>query len=232
MRIAAIASIVMLGLASAGLAVAASNGSQTPKRVALTGKISVLKLKTITRARERAHLTCRITTTSPKVQPRGFALGSKVKITCVKGILSTIKRTPLVTAGARRLPRREPTADPARRPPGTGGVKIAPTVNGPGTISALGSGAIEFGGAITCQLTSSFAELSPPTRGRQPRELHAAPPARLTAISPSEADLTHPRYSGMLPCLRGGRGSRFVIAVRSASISTGRVRRGSITSST
>ena len=39
-------------------------------------------------------------------------------------------------------------------------------------------------------------------------------------------------YSGMLPCLRGGRGSRFVIAVRSASISTGRVRRGSITSST
>ena len=39
-------------------------------------------------------------------------------------------------------------------------------------------------------------------------------------------------YSGMLPCLRAGRGSRFVIAVRSASISTGRVRRGSITSST
>ena len=38
--------------------------------------------------------------------------------------------------------------------------------------------------------------------------------------------------SGMLPCLRGGRRSRFVIAVFSASISTGRVRRGSITSST
>jgi hypothetical protein len=39
-------------------------------------------------------------------------------------------------------------------------------------------------------------------------------------------------YSGMLPCLRGGRDSRFVSAVSSASMSTGRVRRGSITSST
>ena len=36
----------------------------------------------------------------------------------------------------------------------------------------------------------------------------------------------------MFPCLRGGRRSRFVRAVSSASISTGRVRRGSITSST
>ena len=36
----------------------------------------------------------------------------------------------------------------------------------------------------------------------------------------------------MLPCLRGGVRSRLVIAVRSASIRTGRVRRGSITSST
>ena len=40
------------------------------------------------------------------------------------------------------------------------------------------------------------------------------------------------RQSGMFPCLRGGRRSRFVSAVSSASISTGRVRRGSITSST
>jgi hypothetical protein len=36
----------------------------------------------------------------------------------------------------------------------------------------------------------------------------------------------------MLPCLRFGVGSRFVIAVLNASISTGRVRRGWITSST
>ena len=46
----------------------------------------------------------------------------------------------------------------------------------------------------------------------------------------------HPRsadaYKGMLPCLRRGRGSSLVSAVASASISTGRVRRGSITSST
>ena len=39
-------------------------------------------------------------------------------------------------------------------------------------------------------------------------------------------------HSGMFPCLRGGRRSRLVIDVCSASISTGRVRRGSITSST
>ena len=40
------------------------------------------------------------------------------------------------------------------------------------------------------------------------------------------------RYSGMLPCFRFGVGSRFVSAVSSAETSTGRVRRGSITSST
>ena len=39
-------------------------------------------------------------------------------------------------------------------------------------------------------------------------------------------------YSGMLPCLRFGVGSRFVSAVSSAETSIGRVRRGSITSST
>jgi hypothetical protein len=38
--------------------------------------------------------------------------------------------------------------------------------------------------------------------------------------------------SGMLPCLRRGRGSAVVSDVSSASMSTGRVRRGSITSST
>ena len=38
--------------------------------------------------------------------------------------------------------------------------------------------------------------------------------------------------SGMLPCLRCGRGSRFGSAVSSAEIRIGRVRRGSITSST
>ena len=43
---------------------------------------------------------------------------------------------------------------------------------------------------------------------------------------------SRPAYSGMLPCFLGGRRSRFVSAVSSASISTGRVRRGSITSST
>ena len=42
----------------------------------------------------------------------------------------------------------------------------------------------------------------------------------------------HDDHKGMLPCFRRGRGSCFGSAVSSASISTGRVRRGSITSST
>ena len=53
---------------------------------------------------------------------------------------------------------------------------------------------------------------------------------RRTGDTPSSArQLT---YKGMLPCFRCGFGSRFVSAVSSAEISTGRVRRGSITSST
>lgn len=39
-------------------------------------------------------------------------------------------------------------------------------------------------------------------------------------------------YSGMFPCLRFGFGSRLGSTVSSAEISTGRVRRGSMTSST
>ena len=65
MRFAAIASIVMLGLATTGGAVAATDGSQAPKRVALTGKISVLRADDDHRAREPDTLTCRITTASP-----------------------------------------------------------------------------------------------------------------------------------------------------------------------
>jgi hypothetical protein len=50
--------------------------------------------------------------------------------------------------------------------------------------------------------------------------------------SPRPGSVRRPPQSGMFPCFRGGRRSRFVRAVSSASISTGRVRRGSITSST
>jgi hypothetical protein len=49
--------------------------------------------------------------------------------------------------------------DPAVTPP-TGGVKIAPTVNGNGKITALGGGQIEFGGDITCQLGASSPSVS------------------------------------------------------------------------
>ena len=41
-----------------------------------------------------------------------------------------------------------------------------------------------------------------------------------------------PAHSGMLPCRRLGRSTRLVSAVSSASISTGRVRDGRMTSST
>ena len=70
------------------------------------------------------------------------------------------------------------------------------------------------------------------------RESHvyAAGVASHSAPDRGRADAPLPErtaaYSGMFPCLRFGRGSRFVSVVSSASISTGRVRRGSITSST
>ena len=56
-------------------------------------------------------------------------------------------------------PKTEP--DPgASTTPGTGGVKIAPTVNGSGKITALGGGSIEFGDNISCLLTSSSPSVS------------------------------------------------------------------------
>ena len=70
------------------------------------------------------------------------------------------------------------------------------------------------------------------------RALRELPRARMLPLEPRELvreqglDGSRHGYRGMLPCLRRGRGSAFVSAVSSASISTGRVRRGSITSST
>ena len=64
-----------------------------------------------------------------------------------------------------------------------------------------------------------FEEVEPDSARRRTRALgcHFAPSRR---------------YSGMFPCFRFGFGSRFVSAVSSAEISTCRVRRGWITSST
>jgi hypothetical protein len=63
-----------------------------------------------------------------------------------------------------------------------------------------------------------------------------APPAIEPDVDPGQCvenlDDVRGGQSGMFPCFRGGRRSRLGRAVSSASISTGRVRRGSITSST
>ena len=71
------------------------------------------------------------------------------------------------------------------------------------------------------------ATMGRPARRRRTRSSTSIAVDDLVGLSRGDVD-----HSGMFPCLRGGRRSRFVIAVRSASISTGRVRRGSITSST
>jgi hypothetical protein len=154
-RFAAIASVVLLGLATAGVA----SAKTPPKRATLTGKISVLKVKTITVHGTR-NLTCRITTASPKVVLRGFTLGTTAKITCTKGVLSAISRprptsaTPISPTDTQSNPKTEPEPGASTTPP-TGGVKIAPNVTGTARITMLGGGSIEFGSSITCQLTSS-----------------------------------------------------------------------------
>jgi hypothetical protein len=156
-RFAAIATVVLLGLATAGV----SPAKTPPKRVTATGKISVLKLKRITVHGTR-NLTCRITTASPKVVLRGFTLGTTAKITCTKGVLSAISRprptsaTPISPTDTQSNPKTAPQPEPApsTNPP-TGGVKIAPNVTGNARITLLTGTSIEFGSSITCQLTSS-----------------------------------------------------------------------------
>jgi hypothetical protein len=155
-RFAAIALVLTLVLGTAGIATATT----PPKRTTLTGKISVLKVKTITVHGTR-NLTCRITTASPKVALRGFTLGATAKITCTKGVLSAITRprpataTPISPTDTQSNPKTEPAPDPGPlTTPPTGGVKIAPNVTGTARITLLGSGLIEFGSSITCQLTS------------------------------------------------------------------------------
>jgi hypothetical protein len=152
-RFAAIASVLALGLTAVGVATATT----PPKRASLTGKISVLKVKTITVHGAR-NLTCRITTASPKPALRGFALGARARITCTRGVLSAIVRpkpaaaAPVSPTGTQTNPK-EPEPEPVTNPP-TGGVKIAPNVTGTARITMLGGGSIEFGSSITCQLGS------------------------------------------------------------------------------
>lgn len=156
MRFAAFATVVLLGLATAGV----SSARTPPKRVTATGKISVLKVKRIT-VHGKHNVTCRITPASPKVALRGFTLGTTARITCKKGVLSAIahakpiKATTITPTGTQTNPKTEPQPEPAppTNPP-TGGVKIAPNVTGNARITLLTSTSIEFGSSITCQLTS------------------------------------------------------------------------------
>jgi hypothetical protein len=145
-RFAAIASAVALGLVVAGVA-----SGQTPKRASLTGKISVLKTKQIT-VHGKTKLTCRVTTTSPKL--RGFALGTSAKITCVKGVLATIRKlAPPVQPGITHDS--TITTSPDKGNAGATTVKPAVSVVGSSTITALGGGSITFGGALTCAVAAS-----------------------------------------------------------------------------
>jgi hypothetical protein len=67
---------------------------------------------------------------------------------------------------------------------------------------------------------------------RRPFRLGTAPARRGRPRRRRPAGVGPSAYSGMFPCLRAGRGSCFVSAVSRAEISAGRVRCGSMTSST
>jgi hypothetical protein len=154
-RVAAIAAVLVLGLATG----AAVTAAQSPKRTTMTGKIKVLKVQTITVHGTR-NLTCRIGTASPKPGLRGFTLGTRARITCARGVLLKIVRPvpgSVEPAGTVTNPKTatsptEPAPEPTVTTPPTGGVKTAPSVAGTATITLLANGTIEFGNAISCQL--------------------------------------------------------------------------------
>src|SRR4029077_13730892 len=156
-RLVSISAVILTAaMLASGLATAATaTSSSTVKSSTITGQITVLKVKTI-RVHGLGNLTCRITTASPKATLRGFTLGMKAKITCKQGVLSTIskastlKPSPLTITPSPTvtIPKEDPTPEPTVTTPATGGVKVAPTVNGTGKISAIGGGQIEFGGDI------------------------------------------------------------------------------------
>jgi hypothetical protein len=184
-RFAAIVSVVILGLATAG-----AGAARTPKPTSLTGKISVLKLKTITVHGTR-NLTCRITSSSPKVRLRGFALGSKARITCKRGVLLAIAH-PTKPNAMTRAP--EPTATPVtpsdstsvNKPdttPGASTVNPALSIVGKGNISAVGATSITIGTSVTCGLNASSPSVSAFRVGD--RVDYQCVSGSLTKISPS-----------------------------------------------
>jgi hypothetical protein len=163
-RIAAIASVFILGLATAG-----ASPAKKPKQTSLTGKISVLKLGTITVDGSR-HLTCRITPASPNVRLRGFVLGSKARITCKRGVLLAIAHPSQPNAMTRK-PEPTPSVTPvtpsdstsvAKPDPsaGTAAPNPALSIVGRGNISVLGGAMITIGTSVSCWFDASSPDVS------------------------------------------------------------------------
>ena len=139
--------------------------ADAPKRASIAGTISVLKLKTIT-VHGKGKLECRLATTSPRL--RGFALGTNAKITCVRGVLATIKKLAVTTTPAGTL---QPGGSGVKQEdtitvtPDKGGGTVGPfgqaraktglSVVGTSTITALGGGSITFAGSLTCTVNAS-----------------------------------------------------------------------------
>ena len=178
MRFAAIAAVTILALAAA-------SSAATPKRATVTGTIKVLELRTISVHGTR-NLTCRVTADSPKPRLRGFTLGAKARVTCVSGVLSAIARPWASTGGVTpsgnaMTTKPEPAPDPES---GTGGVKLAPSVNGTSTITSLGGGEIVFGGSISCVVNASSPSLAGYRVGS--RVSYGCTRGYLTSIGPGE----------------------------------------------
>ena len=164
MRNAAIATLVSLTLALA--AVGAAGAATPPKRTALataTGKISALKLKVITVKKRTGtgKLTCRVAKSSPRLT--GFALGATARITCTKGVLSTIRKLPAaaavpakaITPGTGVVDDGTIDASPDKGNVGATTLKPAGSVVGTAAITALSATSITFAGALTCTINAT-----------------------------------------------------------------------------
>jgi hypothetical protein len=114
-----------------------------PKQVSATGTIRALQLRTITVKGTRT-LTCAIGARSTLA--RGYGVGSRVRITCVNGVLSAIDTITIA----------RPKSAAGASTGATAAVPAYVVLSGP--ITALGSGSITVGGKITCAIGPS----SPP----------------------------------------------------------------------
>jgi hypothetical protein len=171
-RIVAIAALTLALSASAAATAAA------PKRTSVTGTIEALERRAITVDGART-VTCRLTAASPKPRLRGFAVGARARITCVRGVLSAIVRPSAVSGGVKPSGNAMTTKpEPAPAP------KPAESVAGTSTITALGGGEIVFGGAIACRLAAASPSVGAYRVGS--RVSYTCTAGALTRIGPAE----------------------------------------------